>query len=83
MRADGYDFLQRLRRELGADANELPAIAITGYASTEDKVRAFTSGFQSHLAKPFQAANLFRLVRMSPRRADRAVPPRRSLGRLL
>jgi signal transduction histidine kinase/DNA-binding response OmpR family regulator len=61
---DGYDFLQRLRRELGADADELPAIAITGYASTEDKVRAFTSGFQGHLAKPFQAADLFRLVRM-------------------
>jgi CheY-like chemotaxis protein len=61
---DGYDFLQRVRRELGVDADALPAIAITGYASTEDKVRAFTSGFQGHLAKPFQSADLFRLVRM-------------------
>ena len=61
---DGYDFLQRVRRELGVNADALPAIAITGYASTEDKVRAFTSGFQGHLAKPFQAADLFRLVRM-------------------
>jgi hypothetical protein len=25
---------------------------------------AFTSGFQGHLAKPFQSADLFRLVRM-------------------
>jgi CheY-like chemotaxis protein len=61
---DGYTLLARLREELGADADALPAIALTGYASTEDKVRAFAAGFQAHLAKPFQATDLFRLVRM-------------------
>lgn len=65
---DGYHLVQRLRRELGTDAAGLPAIALTGYASTEDKTRAFTSGFQAHLAKPFQVADLFRLIRMFARR---------------
>ena len=61
---DGYELLGRLRRELKEGGEALPAIALTGYASTEDKVRAFSAGFQAHLAKPFQAADLFRLVRM-------------------
>lgn len=61
---DGYQLLERLRREPGMDAASLPAIALTGFAATEDKARAYTSGFQAHLAKPFEMTDLYRLVRL-------------------
>jgi PAS domain S-box-containing protein len=66
---DGYELLQRLRMELALDATALPAIALTGYASTEDKLRAFKSGFQAHLAKPFDMPDLYRAIR-------KVAPPR-------
>jgi PAS domain S-box-containing protein len=48
----GYDFIRRLR-ELPADEGGLtPAVALTAYARTEDRVRSLATGFQIHLAKP-------------------------------
>jgi PAS domain S-box-containing protein len=65
----GYELLQALRRELGAEHDRLPAIAVTGYASVEDAARAMAAGFQAHLAKPFDMEELFKLV-------ETLVPPR-------
>lgn len=54
---DGYDLIQAIRaRGLGPD--RLPAIALSGYASTEDRARAIASGFQRHLAKPVNLKTL-------------------------
>jgi PAS domain S-box-containing protein len=55
---DGYDLMQRIR-QLGADAGgATPAIALTAYARTEDRTRAFRAGYQAHLAKPVEPTEL-------------------------
>jgi signal transduction histidine kinase/DNA-binding response OmpR family regulator len=51
----GYELIRRMR-SAGIKA---PAIAITAYASDEDRLRAFAAGFQIHLPKP---AELYELV---------------------
>ncbi|HTG33037.1 MAG TPA: ATP-binding protein [Thermoanaerobaculia bacterium] len=48
---DGYDLIREIRA-LGYDAEDLPAVAVTAFASPEDRRRALTAGFQVHLAKP-------------------------------
>jgi PAS domain S-box-containing protein len=54
----GYELLVRLRR-LGHQA---PAVAMTGYAREEDAALVLYSGFQAHLAKPFQMDDLCRQI---------------------
>jgi PAS domain S-box-containing protein len=55
---DGYDLMHRIR-QLPADAGgAIPAVALTAYARTEDRTRAFRAGYQAHLAKPIEPAEL-------------------------
>ncbi|MGH9944829.1 MAG: hybrid sensor histidine kinase/response regulator, partial [Pyrinomonadaceae bacterium] len=41
---------------------ELPAVALTAYASVEDHARALEAGFQTHVAKPVDPEELVRVV---------------------
>jgi len=56
--ADGYDLLQQIRARNLADRGAIPAIALTAYARSEDRMRALTSGFQVHIAKPVESNEL-------------------------
>jgi signal transduction histidine kinase/ActR/RegA family two-component response regulator len=59
---DGYSLIQAVRA-LGPDrGGGLPAIALTGHLGTEDLQRAFLAGFQAHLAKPVNPAELVAVV---------------------
>jgi len=58
---DGYDFIQHVRRGDTASHN-IPAIALTAYARTEDRMRALRAGFQAHMAKPVEPAELIATV---------------------
>jgi hypothetical protein len=49
---DGYDLITALRKMDKSANHEIPAIALTAYASTQDRRRALMSGFQHHFAKP-------------------------------
>ena len=53
-------------RELRARAPErggdIPAVALTGYARSEDRTRALAAGFQTHVSKPVEAAELIMVV---------------------
>jgi signal transduction histidine kinase len=49
---DGYELVRRLRQRDARDGGAIPAIAITGYARSEDRARALAAGFQAHVAKP-------------------------------
>jgi PAS domain S-box-containing protein len=53
---DGYDLIHRIRRLPAGGA--IPAVALTAYARTEDRMRAFRAGYQAHLAKPIEPAEL-------------------------
>jgi signal transduction histidine kinase/ActR/RegA family two-component response regulator len=60
---DGYDFVMQLReRERAAGRAPVCAIALTAYASAEDRRRALAGGFQAHLAKPVDPGDLVRAV---------------------
>jgi CheY-like chemotaxis protein len=54
---DGYELLRQIRQQTSRGAT-VPAIALTAYTRPEDRTRAFAAGFQAHLAKPLNAADL-------------------------
>ena len=54
---DGYALLRRIRAG-EAPGQRTPAIALTAYASGEDRKRAFAAGFNLHLGKPVDPAEL-------------------------
>jgi CheY-like chemotaxis protein/two-component sensor histidine kinase len=54
---DGYDLIRQVRAR-GLGARELPAIALTAFARSEDRRRALLAGFQVHVAKPVEPAEL-------------------------
>jgi CheY-like chemotaxis protein len=57
---DGYEVAQRIRRAFGD--RPIILIALTGYVSSEDNLRARESGFDAHLAKPVNAEKLNSLL---------------------
>ncbi len=59
---DGYAFLRAVR-SLPEDAGgTTPAIALTAYSRTEDRLRALAAGYSKHLAKPIERAKLLEEV---------------------
>jgi len=55
---DGFAFIDRLRHHDNARVREVPAAALTAYARSEDRMKALKAGFQIHLAKPIDPAEL-------------------------
>ncbi|MGH9936581.1 MAG: hybrid sensor histidine kinase/response regulator [Blastocatellia bacterium] len=59
---DGYVALQKVREmeaELGVEQSEqIPAIALTPYGRSEDRLRALAAGFRMHVAKPVEPLEL-------------------------
>lgn len=60
---DGYVLIEILRhREQRQGEPPLPAIALTAYASSEDRQRVLSAGFQAHLAKPIEVEILMQAI---------------------
>jgi len=58
---DGYQLMRTLRaRE--ATGERIPAVALTAFARAEDRKRALLAGYQAHLAKPFDVAELVLVI---------------------
>jgi PAS domain S-box-containing protein len=55
---DGYDFIRALR----SNGNKTPAVALTAFARAEDRIRSIQAGFQTHLPKPVEPAELMAVV---------------------
>ena len=56
---DGFEFIRGIRRgDAGRAAAGTPAIALTAYARSEDRCHALAAGFQQHLSKPVEPAEL-------------------------
>lgn len=49
---DGYGFIQEVRKRLPEKGGRTVAIALTAYASAEDRRRALFAGYQAHISKP-------------------------------
>ena len=61
-RVDGFAFIDRLRHHDMARVREVPAAALTAFARSEDRMRALQAGFQIHLAKPIDPAELITTI---------------------
>ena len=51
---DGYSLIRRIR-EAG---NKIPAVALTAFARSEDRFQALHAGFNMHIPKPVEPAEL-------------------------
>ncbi|WP_242067352.1 ATP-binding protein [Leptolyngbya sp. FACHB-711] len=59
---DGYALLRRVRALEPENGGKIPAIALTAYARTQDRRAALLAGFQSHVAKPVEPAELIAVI---------------------
>jgi len=66
---DGYSMIRRIRT-LDHRLARVPAIALTAYARGEDRAKATRAGFQRHLSKPVEPAELIKAIVSVVRRAD-------------
>ena len=66
---DGFELITRIRTSPNPDLRDVPAAALTAFARSEDWTRALRSGFELHLAKPVDPAELVASVATLARRA--------------
>lgn len=59
---DGYMLLQQIRSLPPEQGGQIPAIALTAYAGKLDKQQAISAGFQAHLPKPVDVAQLVEVI---------------------
>jgi CheY-like chemotaxis protein len=55
---DGYQVAARIRREGSAWSRHVRLIALTGYGQAADRAKAFSAGFDMHVLKPVDPAEL-------------------------
>ncbi len=49
---DGYQLIHLIRNMTNGRNSRIPAIALTAYASEDDRQKALAAGFQNHFSKP-------------------------------
>jgi PAS domain S-box-containing protein len=70
---DGYTFVRRVRALADPEKSEVAAVALTAYARLEDRTAAIRAGFQNHLPKPVEPAELLAVVHSLATRRSRRV----------
>jgi CheY-like chemotaxis protein len=63
---DGLSFLRSLKKH--ADYAQIPAIALTAYASAKDRIEALEAGYLEHVAKPVPPYQVARVIAGAVRR---------------
>ena len=62
-REDGYSLIRSIRQaDEAAGRERLPSIAVTAYASQDDRLRALGSGYDRHVTKPVDPAALLQAI---------------------
>jgi CheY-like chemotaxis protein len=59
---DGYTLMRQVRARGPEHGGNVPAIAVSGYATPEDRERALAAGFQLHMAKPLKLDEVVRAI---------------------
>ena len=59
---DGYTLIRRVRTLDDPQKSEVAAVALTAYARLEDRTEAIRAGFQNHLSKPVEPAELLAVI---------------------
>ena len=60
---DGYNLIKQVRNQEGETGEHIPAIALTAYARTQDRIRAIAAGYNTHVAKPVEIRELVTVVK--------------------
>jgi signal transduction histidine kinase len=55
---DGFGLIRQIRLREAEHGGFLPAVALTGFARAEDRARSLAAGFQAHIPKPVDPAEL-------------------------
>ncbi len=66
---DGFQLLAQVRALGNAAGGDIPAVALTAFARSEDRLRALEAGFAAHISKPVEPSQLIATV------ADMVGPP--------
>jgi PAS domain S-box-containing protein len=59
---DGYGFIRSVRALGPAEGGKVPAVAVTAYGRTEDRIKTLSAGFNMHLPKPVDPVELTTVV---------------------
>ncbi|HEY0169484.1 MAG TPA: PAS domain S-box protein [Pyrinomonadaceae bacterium] len=59
---DGYALIRKVRGLPAARGGNVPAIALTAYARTEDRLQALRAGYHMHVTKPVELTELAAVV---------------------
>ncbi|MEO8275685.1 MAG: ATP-binding protein [Thermoanaerobaculia bacterium] len=59
---DGYELLRRVRLLGSERGGDVPVIALTAFARSEDRTRALHAGFRVHVSKPIEPSELVATV---------------------
>jgi signal transduction histidine kinase/ActR/RegA family two-component response regulator len=69
---DGYGLIRKVRLSDGERGARIPAVALTAHARTEDRMRALSAGFDAHIAKPVEPAELIAVIASLVRRSGKS-----------
>ncbi|HWW77118.1 MAG TPA: response regulator [Pyrinomonadaceae bacterium] len=67
---DGYQLVRKIRARPAEAGGRVPAIALTAYARTEDRLQALRAGYHMHVPKPVELAELVAVVSSLVRRGN-------------
>jgi signal transduction histidine kinase/CheY-like chemotaxis protein len=59
---DGYSLIAKVRALPAERGGHIPAAALTAYVRAEDRMKVLRAGFQLHMTKPFEPAELVTVV---------------------
>ena len=59
---DGYTLIEKVRALEPNRGGQTPAVALTAYARVEDRVRTLSAGFDMHVPKPVEPAELLVVI---------------------
>jgi PAS domain S-box-containing protein len=59
---DGYSLIRKVRALSDEQKKNIPAIALTAFTRTQDRMKAMTTGYQNHVAKPVEPDELATVI---------------------
>jgi len=73
--ADGYELMRQVRTLPPESGGRVPAVALTAHARAEDRMKALAAGFQMHVPKPVEPAELLTVLGSVTGRLARSTGP--------
>jgi PAS domain S-box-containing protein len=59
---DGFSLIKKLRAFNQTQTRKIPAIALTAHARPSERLKVLSAGYQTHLAKPVETAELLAVI---------------------